>query len=136
MSVLQYGVDALKVKHIIVCGHYGCGGVRAAMTGVNFGLLNKWIRSIKDVFARNQRELEAISDNEERLDLLVEKNVREQVINLAKTSIVQKAWFQEQRPQVHGWVFDLRTGMIKELLTVSSLECLPEIYHYKTEQFG
>jgi len=136
LSVLQYAVEVLEVKHIIVCGHYGCGGVRAAMTGVNFGLLNKWIRSIKDVFARNQRELEAISDNEERLDLLVEKNVREQVINLAKTSIVQKAWFQEQRPQVHGWVFDLRTGMIKELLTVSSLECLPEIYHYKTEQFG
>jgi carbonic anhydrase len=130
MSVLQYAVDVLKVKHIIVCGHYGCGGVRAATTKQSFGLLNKWIRSIKDVCAEHQDELKTIVDPEQKIDRVVELNVEHQVMNLAKTTIVQSAWRMEQRPAIHGWVFDLRTGLIKEMISVTDASSLPEVYRF------
>jgi carbonic anhydrase len=113
LAVLEYAVHHLKVKHIIVCGHYGCGGVKAAMTHTSLGIINKWLRNIKDVQRFHAAELGAITSEEQRTDRLVELNVVEQVTNLAKTSIVQRAWHQEQRPHLHGWVYGLKDGLIK-----------------------
>jgi carbonic anhydrase len=115
LSVLQYAVEVLKVEHIIVCGHYGCGGVKAAMEDKNLGLINKWLRNIKDVCRLHHQELVSIKDPNERFKRLVELNVIEQVYNLHKTSIVQKAWHQDAKIHVHGWVYDLREGYIKDL---------------------
>lgn len=130
LSVLQYAVDHLKVKHIIVCGHYGCGGVRAAMTKIRFGLLNKWLRNIKDVYRLHQSELGGLEDPEKRVSRLVEVNVLEQVQNVAKMSIVQRAWHQEQRPTLHGWVYGLDTGLIKELVVMPPGTHLDPIYEF------
>ncbi len=130
LSVLQYAVEFLKVKHIIVCGHYNCGGVKNAVTHNDFGLLNKWLRQIKDVYRLNHRELEAISDPLARFDKLVEVNVSEQVHNLAQTSIVQRAWEDEHRPTLHGWVYDLRTGLIKEVAMMTPDSQIEDIYHF------
>lgn len=118
LSVLQYAVEQLKVKHIIVCGHYGCGGVRAALNHHSMGVLNKWLRNIKDVYRLHKFELMNLETEEERLKRLVELNIEEQVQNLAKTSIVQKAWKYEQRPHIHGWVYGLEDGIIKTVSTV------------------
>lgn len=115
LSVLQYAVEVLKVEHIIVCGHYGCGGVKAAMENKNLGLINKWLRNIKDVCRIHHQELRSIKDPNDRFKRLVELNVIEQVYNLHKTSIVQKAWHQDAKIHVHGWVYDLREGFIKDL---------------------
>jgi carbonic anhydrase len=115
LSVLQYAVEVLKVEHIIVCGHYGCGGVKAAMEDKNLGLINKWLRNIKDVCRLHRDELVSIKDTNERFKRLVELNVIEQVYNLHKTSIVQKAWHQDAKIHVHGWVYDIREGLIKDL---------------------
>jgi carbonic anhydrase len=115
LSVLQYAVEVLKVEHIIVCGHYGCGGVKAAMEDKNLGLINKWLRNIKDVSRLHRDELVSIKDTNERFKRLVELNVIEQVYNLHKTSIVQKAWHQDAKVHVHGWVYDIREGLIKDL---------------------
>jgi carbonic anhydrase len=104
LSVLQYAVQVLKVQHIIVCGHYGCGGVRAAMTNNNLGLINKWLRNIKDTYYYNKIELEAIQDMDKRADRLTELSVMDQVMNLAQTSIVQRAWKEESRPTLHDLV--------------------------------
>lgn len=130
LSVLQYAVQFLKVKHIIVCGHYNCGGVKNAVTHNDFGLLNKWLRHIKDVYRLNHRELEAIADPAARFDKLVEVNVSEQVHNLAQTSIVQRAWEDEHRPTLHGWVYDLRTGLIKEVAMMTPDSQIEDIYHF------
>ncbi len=130
LSVLQYAVDYLKVKHIIVCGHYGCGGVKAAMTNQHFGLLNKWLRNIKDVYRHNRQELEIYGDQEKKTNRLVELNVMEQVHNLARTSIVQRAWHNFQRPTIHGWVYDLKTGAIKDLVMVKPGTRLDDIYMF------
>ncbi len=130
LSVLQYAVEVLKVKHVIVCGHYDCGGVKNAMTRHNFGLINKWLRHIKDVYRLHKRELDCISDNQARLDRLVEINIIEQVQNLAQTSIVQKAWHTENRPIIHGWVYDLRTGYVKEIASLQPGSCLDDIYMF------
>lgn len=130
LSVLQYAVDVLQVKNIIVCGHYGCGGVRAAMTHSRFGLLNKWLRAIKDVYRLNNHELDVISDETKKWNRLVELNVIEQVHNLAKTSIVQRAWHQHQRPIIHGWVYGLDSGLIKELTMLEPGSKLHDIYTY------
>src|SRR5450432_1496471 len=106
LSVLEYAVAHLKVKHVIVCGHYGCGGIKAAMTNIDFKpVLNMWLRNIKDVYRLHREELDTIKDEETRCDRLTELNVQEQVLNLAKTSIIQRAWQQEQRPDLHGWVY-------------------------------
>jgi len=114
LSVLQYAVDVLRVEHVIVCGHYGCGGVRAAMGDASHGLIDNWLRTIKDTSQYFRRELEDL-EGEARFDRLVELNVIEQVYNLGKTSIVQRAWRERGAPGIHGWVFDLRSGFLKSL---------------------
>jgi carbonic anhydrase len=118
MSVLEYAVNVLQVKHIIVCGHYGCGGVRAAMTNKSYGLVDNWLRNIKDVYNKNAEELNAISDEDKRTDRLTELNVIEQVQHLAKTKIVQSAWAEGRQLQIHGWVYGLNSGLITELKAV------------------
>ena len=130
LSVLQYAVDVLKVKHIIVCGHYNCGGIRNAMTRKDFGLINKWLRQIKDVYRAHKRELDSIADEQARYDRMVELNVLEQLQHLAETSFVQKAWRGENRPMIHGWVYDLRTGYLKEVGCIQPNTRLDEIYMF------
>lgn len=130
LSVLDYAVEVLHVKHIIVCGHYGCGGVKAALNHHNMGIINKWLRHIKDVYRIHQDELEQITDEETRVNQLVEFNVREQVMNLAKTSIVQKAWKYEQRPRLHGWVYSLSNGILKSIFDMPPGTEIDTIYQY------
>jgi len=130
LSVLQYAVEVLEVKHIIVCGHYGCGGVRNAMSNKSLGLINKWLRHIKDVYRTHRRDLETLPDMDQRHDKLVEFNVREQVQNLAETSIVQQAWARHGRPFLHGWVYDLKTGYLKEMALMKAGAPLEDIYRY------
>lgn len=115
LSVLDYAVNALKVKHIIVCGHYGCGGIKAAMGNQHIGVIDNWIRHIKDVYRFHHDELDAISNEEKRFDRFVELNVKEQVYDLAKTSIVQNAWEKKQELYIHGWVYDIGTGLVNDL---------------------
>lgn len=115
LSVLSYAVEVLKVKHIIVCGHYGCGGVIAAMGNKQFGLIDNWLRHIKDVYRLHHETLEAITDLDERARKLVALNVIEQVHDLGKTSIVQNAWRNQQDLHLHGWVYDLSDGIIDDL---------------------
>lgn len=130
LSVLEYAVNVLKVKHIIVCGHYGCGGVKAAMTHKSLGIINKWLRNIKDVYRLHEDELLAIENEDKRVDRLVELNVQEQVTNLAKTSIVQRAWKHEQRPHIHGWVYGLSNGLLKTIFDMKPGTKLDHIYEY------
>jgi carbonic anhydrase len=130
LSVLEYAVMHLKVRHIIVCGHYGCGGVKAAMSHNNFGIINKWIRNIKDVYRIHEAELAAIEAEEDRVNRLIELNVEEQVLNLAKTSIIQKAWKDRQAPYLHGWVYGLDNGLIKPLKEMAPGTKLDHIYEY------
>jgi carbonic anhydrase len=130
LSVLEYAVVHLKVKHIIVCGHYGCGGVKAAMSHHNMGIINKWLRNIKDVYRLHENELENIQDEDRRVDRLVELNVEEQILNLAKTSIVQSAWKHHQRPTLHGWVYGLANGILKPIVRMEPGEKLDGIYEY------
>jgi carbonic anhydrase len=130
LSVLQYAVEVLKVKHVIVCGHYGCGGVRAAMTKRSFGIINKWLRNIKDVYRMHQNEVNAFPEGIERENRMIELNVQEQVINLAKTSIVQKAWKERKEPQLHGWVYDLHDGVIKPVFEMEAGAHIDPIYEF------
>ncbi len=131
LSVLDYAVSHLKVKHVIVCGHYGCGGIKAAMTNHDFKqVLNMWLRNIKDVYRLHREELEIISDEEERTDRLVELNVQEQVAHLAKTSIIQRAWKNEQRPHLHGWVYGLKDGLIKSVFEMEPNTHIDPLYEY------
>ena len=115
LSVIQYAVEVLKVKHIIVCGHYGCGGIRAALGKRAYGLIDTWLRHIKDVYRHHQDKLDAIADENERLNLLCELNVIEQVGNVCHTSIVQKAWESGQELSVHGWIYSIEDGILKNL---------------------
>lgn len=132
LSVVDYAVNVLKVKHVIVCGHYGCGGIAAAMGNQHFGLIDNWIRHIKDVYRFNAEELDAISDEKQRFDRYVELNVVEQVFNLAKTSIVQNAWNNNQTLHIHGWVYGVGSGIIKDLeINISSNEDLDNVYQLK-----
>lgn len=129
LSVLDYAVNVLKVKHIIVCGHYGCGGVQAAMTNKHIGLIDNWIRHIKDVYRFHQDELNAIENETERFNRFVELNVVEQVLDLAKTSIVQTAWEGGQQVHVHGWVYGIHDGIIKDLdITIRDNKSLSDVY--------
>lgn len=131
LSVLDYAVNHLKVKHVIVCGHYGCGGVKASITNHDFKyVLNMWLRNIKDVYRIHREELDAITDDEQKTDRLVELNVMEQVFNLAKTSIIQRAWKQEQRPDLHGWVYGLKDGIIKPVYDMKAGTHLDPLYEY------
>lgn len=132
LSVLSYAVDHLKVKHVIVCGHYGCGGVKASMTKTDFKpVLNMWLRNIKDVQRFHREELNAIKDENAKVDRLVELNVQEQVINLAKTSVIQRAWANEQRPHIHGWVYGLGDGIIKPIFDMAPGSEIDSIYQYE-----
>ena len=129
LSVLDYAVNVLKVKHIIVCGHYGCGGVKAAMGNQHIGLIDNWIRHIKDVYRFHQDELNAIKDEKKRFERFIEVNVMEQVLDLAKTSIVQAAWESKQELQIHGWVYDIKDGLINDLkVTIENDDQLAEVY--------
>ena len=114
-AVVQYAVQYLKVKHIIVCGHYECGGVKAAMHPSDMGQLNSWLQTLRDVYRLHQNELDTIADEQQKFDRLVELNVQEQCINLVKIDHVQRAWHKTGYPRVHGWVFDVRTGKLKDL---------------------
>lgn len=131
LSVLYYAVEVLHVKHVIVCGHYGCGGVIAAMTNKDNGFVNNWLRNIKEVYEKHRADLEAIPDLNDREDRLVELNVMEQVHNLAKTRIVQRAWLKREL-QVHGWVYGLDNGRIKDLnVMVDEISDLEPIFRYE-----
>jgi carbonic anhydrase len=130
LSVLSYAVEVLKVKHIIVCGHYGCGGVQAAMENKQFGLIDNWLRHIKDVYRYHHKELDAIEDETLRARRFVEVNVMEQVHDLGKTSIVQNAWKNKQPLHVHGWVYDIHDGIIKDLdVSFTCTKDLHKVYH-------
>ena len=130
MSVINYAVNHLKVKHVVVCGHYGCGGVKAAMMSQDLGILNPWLRNIRDVYRLHMDELNTIQDEEKKYDRLIELNVQEQCINLIKTADIQKA-FRERGLIVHGWVFDVHTGQLIDLKIdfKGILEHIMKIYH-------
>jgi carbonic anhydrase len=131
LSVLDYAVNHLKVKHVIVCGHYGCGGIKASTTNQDFKpVLNMWLRNIKDVYRLHRDELNAITDEGKRVDRLTELNVMEQVFNLAKTSIIQRAWKTEQRPDLHGWVYGLKDGLIKPVFEMKAGTAIDSLYEY------
>jgi len=132
LSVLDYAVVHLKVQHVIVCGHYGCGGIKAAMSNNNYSqLLNMWLRNIKDVYRHNREELETISDGEQRADRLTELSVVEQVQRLAKTSIIQKAWKTRQGPDLHGWVYGLKDGLINPVYEMRAGSDIDPLYRYE-----
>lgn len=130
LSVLEYAVRHLKVSHVIVCGHYGCGGVKAALSRHDYGLINKWLRNIKDLYYTHKEEILAISGEEQQTDRMVELNVIEQVMNLAKTSIVQKAWKSDHPPHLHGWVYGLKDGKLKSMIHLRPGDFVDELYEY------
>jgi carbonic anhydrase len=131
LSVLDFAVNQLQVRHVIVCGHYGCGGIKAAMTNHDYKyVLNMWLRNIKDVYRLHREQLNAIADMEARSDRLTELNVREQVSHLAKTSIIQRAWEKDRRPHLHGWVYGLKDGLIKPVFEMAPGTPIDPIYKY------
>ena len=131
LSVVYYAVKVLKVKHIIVVGHYGCGGVKAAMSNDNFGFIDNWLMHIKDSYRLHQEELDGIKDEEERFNRFVEVNVQEQVANLAKISFIQQEWDSGDFPHIHGWVYSLKNGLLKDLnVSCNSNEGLEKVYQY------
>ena len=130
LSVMQYAVEVLKVKHIIVTGHYNCGGVQAAMQNQQFGLVDNWLRNIRDLYHASADELAQLSNDQEKLNRLCELNVKAQVNNVCHTQIVQNAWARNQELTVHGWIYSLENGLLKDLgVTVNSLEQVHKIYH-------
>lgn len=132
LSVLEYAVDLLKIQHVIVCGHYGCGGVKAAMEDHHLGLVDNWLRNIRDVYARFKDQLDTISNQKERYNRLVELNVMQQVLNVCHTTIVQGAWDKDQPLWIHGWVYDVATGKLKDLdCCASSLDQVEAIYRIR-----
>jgi len=131
LSVLDFAVNHLAVKHVIICGHYGCGGIKAATTKTDFKpVLNMWLRNVKDVYRLHRKELDDIKEEEKRCDRLTELNVKEQILNLAKTSIIQRAWKKEQRPDLHGWVYGLQDGIIKPVVEMNAGTAIDELYEY------
>ena len=131
LAVLDYAVTHLKVKHVIVCGHYGCGGIKAAMTKSDYKpVLNMWLRHIKDVIRHHADELSAIDNEEAKANRLVELNVREQVYNLAKTTIIQRCWKKEGRPDLHGWVYGLKDGIINPVFEMKAGTEIDDLYAY------
>lgn len=129
LSVLQYAVEVLKVKHVIVCGHYGCGGVKAAMGNHSFGIINKWLRNIKDVYRFHREEMDGLEE-EEKVNKLIELNVKEQVLNLAKTSIIQHSWKENNYPHLHGWVYGLNNGLIKPIFEMPAGTHIDPLYEF------
>lgn len=132
LSVLQYAVEVLEVTHVIVCGHYGCGGVKAALGRTSYGIIDEWLRNIKDVYRIHQAEVDAQPTEAERLNRLIEINIKEQVMNLAETTIIQQSWKKNKRPHLHGWVYDLHDGLINQLMTLEPNASLHHpIYEYE-----
>lgn len=131
LSVLSYAVNNLKVPHVIVCGHYNCGGVRAALSNTHLGILNNWVRNIKDTYFTHKVEVDQFSSEKDRVNKLVELSVIEQVKNLSHTSIIQQAWHERQVPHIHGWVYDLGNGTIKELITLGPDTEVDSAYKYQ-----
>jgi len=131
LSVLEYAVTHLGVKHIIVCGHTGCGGVKASMTQTNFDLLNKWLRNLKDIYFHHRSEIDPLENEIDRVNKLVEINVFEQVNNLVKTSVVQKAWMHRKGPKIHGWVYDMQTGLLNSIVELNHESPIDEIYKFE-----
>lgn len=130
LSVLDYAVLHLKVEHIIVCGHYGCSEVKAALSHKDQGLINNWLYHIKDVYMKHETELEHIQDETQLINALVEINVKEQIFNLMKTGIVQRAWAERQSPSLHGWVYDMNEGIIKDLIKVNPGSKIHDVYRF------
>lgn len=129
LSVLEFAVNILKVAHIIVCGHYGCGGVMAAMEDHHLGLVDNWLRNIRDIYAHHKEELDQIKDAKKRSNRLVELNVVQQVLNICHTTIIQEAWFRSQPLSVHGWVYDMESGKLKDLkLCISAIDQVEPVY--------
>ncbi len=135
LSVLQYAVNVLQVKHIIVCGHYNCGGVMAALQKQRSDLVitNKWLMHIKNTYRLHQQEIDSLEDESQKINKLVELNVVEQVNALSHTSIIQEAWGHQQRPAIHGWVYDVHDGLIKPLITLSPGDEIHPIFQYEEQ---
>jgi carbonic anhydrase len=131
LSVLQYAVEVLKVKHVIVCGHYGCGGVKAAMGNKSFGLIDNWLRNIKDIYWSNRDSLDSIKDTDARAERLTELNVITGVRNLVKTSIIQHAWKVSQAPVLHGWVYRLSDGILHDLCKIEPGTNLESVFKFE-----
>jgi carbonic anhydrase len=132
ISVVQFGVQVLRVQHIIVCGHYGCGGVKAAMSNKSHGLIDNWLAKIKDVYLRHHEELDAIADPEARSDKLCELNVVEQVEALSRTAVLQDAWYRGQNVAIHGWIYGLKDGLLKDLgVRVDSIDQVPPQFRFE-----
>jgi carbonic anhydrase len=132
LSVLSYAVEVLHVEHIIVCGHYACGGILAAMSNKSLGLIDNWLRHIKDVYRNHADELEEIKDEQKRYNRLVELNVKQQVYNLCKTSIVQSAWQNGEFPYIHGWVYDVHDGILNDMdVTFNNNDTLGHMYKFE-----
>src|SRR5687767_1262395 len=137
LSVMQYAVDVLKVEHIIICGHHGCGGVKAAMDNLQLGLIDNWLRHVQDVIRDHEHALLDIKDETKRLDRLCELNVVEQVLNVARTTIVQNAWQRGQELVVHGWIYGLEDGLLRDLgVSIDSADGLAAAYSSGTESSG
>ena len=133
LSVLQYAVEVLKIKHIIVCGHYGCGGVKAALSNQHLGLIDNWLRKIKDIYERYEKRFAALATEDEKVNLLCELNVKEQVKSVCHTTIVQDAWDRGQPLSVHGWIYSINDGLLKDLgVSISKVEQIHEIYRVNT----
>lgn len=130
LTVLEYAVKVLKVEHVLVVGHYGCGGVKAALTNQNFGIINPWLKHIKDVYRFHRDEIDALDTEDKRVDRLIELNVQEQVMNLAKTITIQEAWAKEQRPTLHGWVYGIKDGLINPLFDMEPGTHIDPIYEF------
>jgi len=130
LSVLQYAVEVLKVKHVIVVGHYGCGGIKAAMNQHHYGIINHWLKNIKDVYRIHRNEIDTLPTEEARANRLTELNVIEQVFNLSKTSIIQTAWKYDQRPHLHGWVYGLSDGLLRPVSDIHPGTKMDELYEY------
>ncbi|HKR58568.1 MAG TPA: carbonate dehydratase [Pyrinomonadaceae bacterium] len=137
LSVMQFAVDALKVHHIIVCGHYGCGGVQAAMENLQLGLIDNWLRHVQDVMHNHQAVLDNISNDEIRLNRLCELNVIEQVLNVCRTTIVQNAWVRGQELAVHGWIYGIEDGLLRDLqMCITSQQDLMAAYEKAVRAAG
>ena len=132
LSVIQYAVEVLKVKHIIVCGHYGCGGIKAAIDNREHGLIDNWLRNIKDVYRYHQAQIDSLKNEKEKFDLLCELNVVEQVSNICHTTIVQNAWKSGQELAVHGWIYRIEDGILKDLnVCITNLDAISQIHRLK-----
>ena len=136
LSVLQYAVEVLQVKHVVVCGHYNCGGIKSAMSNLrNLGPIHDWLQHLRDLYGAHLPEMEAISDAQGRWDRMVEINIKEQLDNLARTSIIQRAWSRESRPMLHGWAYNLRTGYLDDLSVLEPKVKVPDnVYRFEERE--